>query len=263
VTPVDRAEPWLPLVAVGLTAGLLAGLLGVGGGIVMIPMMLAFLHFDQHAAHATSLAAIIIIATAGAAVFAASGEVDLAVGVTMGLFGVAGSTLGAQVMHRLSVADLKLVFAVIVVAAGVRMLFDVGDATAEPLAEVARFAVAALIGLLAGFGAGVAGIGGGIVMVPARVFLLGMTQHTAEGTSLVAIVLTALAGTRVNLRNRRVHLRPALVMGAAGAAVAPLSAWVAVRIDAPVLARIFGVFVVVAGLQMLVSAVRYRRRPEV
>ncbi len=228
----------------------------------MIPLMLGVLHYDQHTAHASSLAAIIVIAAAGAVTFAASGEIDFTVGIAMGLGGVAGSTVGAQVMHRLSAANLKLVFALVVVAAGFRMLFDGGVSASEPLATAAAVAVGAGIGLVAGFGAGVAGIGGGIVMVPAMVMVMGLSQHTAEGTSLLAIALIAVAGTRVNLRNHRVRLRSALIMGAAGAATAPLAAWTAVRIDASTLARVFGIFVVASGGQMLWSAVRYAHRTD-
>ena len=81
-------------------------------------------------------------------------------------------------------------------------------------------ALAAVIGLVAGVASGVAGIGGGIIMIPAMVFLLGMEQHLAQGTSTLAILFTAVAGTVVNVRNRRVDLKSALVVGLGGSAAA-------------------------------------------
>lgn len=110
--------------------------------------------------------------------------------------------------------------------------------------------VAVTTGFVAGVAAGVAGIGGGVVIVPALVFLLGFDQHTAEGTSLVAIVFSAMAGTRVHLGNARVDLRQGLILGAAGAVAAPVAAHLALTLDADTLQRFFGVLVVYAGSRM-------------
>lgn len=87
-----------------------------------------------------------------------------------------------------------------------------------------RIAAEVLIGAAAGIASGLAGIGGGTVLVPAMVFLLGMDQHTAEGTSLLAILFTAAAATRVNVANRFVDWRAMWILGILGAATAPLAA---------------------------------------
>ncbi len=116
--------------------------------------------------------------------------------------------------------------------------------------------VAAAVGLVAGIAAGVAGIGGGVVMVPAMVFLLGFDQHTAEGTSLLAIVFSAVAGTRVHVGNSRVDLRQGLVLGVAGAVTAPAAAQLALSLDAARLQRLFGVLVVYAGARMAWRSLR-------
>jgi uncharacterized membrane protein YfcA len=108
--------------AVGLAGGLLSGFFGVGGGIVMVPLLVGVLHFGQHEAHASSLAAIFLIAVAAFAGYLSAGEVDLVVGVSLGLGGVVGSILGAQLMHRLSPNTLRGVFAVAMIVAGVRMV---------------------------------------------------------------------------------------------------------------------------------------------
>src|SRR5690606_12524991 len=145
--------------------------------------------------------AIILIALAGAVRFGLAGEVDWSVGLALGVGGLIGSTIGANVMDRLSPAALRALFGVIMGLAGLRLVFG-GDPAAGASPEPLLGAVIGIgIGLDAGIASGVAGIGGGVIMVPAMVFLLGVSQHTAEGTSLVAILFAALAGTRVNLRN--------------------------------------------------------------
>jgi uncharacterized membrane protein YfcA len=93
------------------------------------------------------------------------------------------------------------------------------------------------------------------------VFFLGLSQHNAEGTSLLAICFTALAGTRVNLAHRRVRLPDAFSVGLAGLVLAPIGATVALQLSGPTLARAFGIFVMVVGLRMLFGAIRARRVP--
>jgi uncharacterized membrane protein YfcA len=101
---------------------LLSGFFGVGGGIVMVPLLVGVLHFGQHEAHASSLAAIFLIALAAFAGYLSVGEVDPVIGVSLGVGGVAGSIIGAQLMHRLSPNTLRGVFAIAMVAAGIRMV---------------------------------------------------------------------------------------------------------------------------------------------
>lgn len=89
----------------------------------MVPLLVGVLRFGQHEAHATSLAAIFLIAVAAFAGYLSAGEVDPLVGVSLGVGGVAGSVIGAQVMHRMSPNTLRGVFAVAMIAAGLRMVF--------------------------------------------------------------------------------------------------------------------------------------------
>ena len=88
------------LALIGLAAGLFSGGFGIGGGLVLVPLLVA-VGLDRHRAHATSLAAIVPIAVAGAVAFGLSGEIDLALGILIGAGGVVGSVLGASLMNRM------------------------------------------------------------------------------------------------------------------------------------------------------------------
>lgn len=226
----------------------------------MVPLMVGMLRFDQHRAHATSLAAIVLIAVSGAGRFAFAGEVAWEVGLALGAGGVVGSTAGAHLMNRLSPTVLRVVFGVIMILAGLRMVFSGDPGLGQAPEPLVGAVVGVAIGLVAGVASGVAGIGGGVIMVPAMVFLLGLAQHTAEGTSLVAILFTALAGTRVNVRNRRVDLREAAIIGAVGVLFAQVGASLALAMSAGALSGVFGVFVALVGVQMIVSLYRARKR---
>lgn len=249
------------LLLVGAVAGLLSGLLGVGGGIIMVPLLVGVLGFDQHRAHASSLAAIVLIAVAGSVRFGLAGEIVVPVGLALGIGGLVGSTLGAHLMHRLSPAALKAVFGFVMILAGLRMVLGGDPGPGQPAGELAGALLGVAIGLLAGVASGVAGIGGGVVMVPAMVFFLGVDQHAAEGTSLLAILFTAVAGTRVNLSHGRVDVGQAIVIGLGGVLSAVAGASLALYISGPTLTRLFGAFVTAVGLRMLVRLRRSRRVP--
>lgn len=107
--------------AIGLAAGAASGLLGVGGGLVMVPLMVLFLGIPQHEAHATSLAAIAPIAAAGALVFGSSGRSEPAVAIFLGLGSVPGALIGAELMRRLGERRLRTAFGLFLLLVGALM----------------------------------------------------------------------------------------------------------------------------------------------
>lgn len=112
---------WQPI-AVGLAGGLASGLLGVGGGIVIVPLLVAQLGLAQRQAHATSLAAIVPAALVGAAIYAAAGELTLPAAAALASGSLLGAPLGILVLARTNerlLAGLFLLFSVFV---GVRLL---------------------------------------------------------------------------------------------------------------------------------------------
>lgn len=119
--------------------------------------------------------------------------------------------------------------------------------------------VGGLIGLFAGVMAGIAGVGGGVVMVPAMTEILGLEQQLAQGTSLLAILFTSVSGTYVNVRNRRADLRAALMIGLGGLVAAQFGSQLALATDQLLLRRLFGLLVLVSGVRMIVRWWRGRR----
>lgn len=107
---------------IGVAAGLSSGLFGIGGGTVIVPLLVWRLGFDQHRAHATSLAAIVLIAVAGAVTFAGDGEIDLSIALPLALGGVIGAPLGARFMAGLEADRLKAAFGLLICAVGVSLV---------------------------------------------------------------------------------------------------------------------------------------------
>lgn len=112
----------LALLAIGLAAGMLAGLLGVGGGIVMVPAMVLFVGFDQHVAQGTSLLVIIPAATLGSFTHHRHGRLALRDAAALAAGGVLGALLGSVIALSLDEELLQRLFAILILAVAFRML---------------------------------------------------------------------------------------------------------------------------------------------
>jgi len=109
------------------------------------------------------------------------------------------------------------------------------------------------IGLLAGVLAGMLGVGGGVILVPGMVLLLGVEQHTAQGVSLAVITLMALVGAFTHYRQENVRLGLALWIIPAAVIFSFLGGLVADTIDASLLRQIFGALLIVTGIVMVLG----------
>jgi len=108
-----------------------------------------------------------------------------------------------------------------------------------------------LIGLVAGALAASLGVGGGIVYVPALVTLFAFAQHEAQGTSLAVIIPTTALAATIHGRAGRVDWRTAILLGCGGVVGGLLGARVALSLEAPVLRKMFAMFLVVMAIRML------------
>jgi uncharacterized membrane protein YfcA len=115
------------------------------------------------------------------------------------------------------------------------------------VALILRDALAVAGGFVIGVISGVVGIGGGILLVPMMVLGFGFPQHLAQGTSLAAIIPTAIVGASTHQRQRTVVWRAVLLLGGAGVVGAVAGAVVALSLPKDLLARLFGAFLLFAA----------------
>lgn len=110
------------LVLIGLVAGLFSSLFGVGGGIVIVPLLIIGAAFGTKEATATSLGAIVITALAGVTLYALRGKVDVGYAAVVGIPAMGGAILGAAAQQRLSSRALAVAFSVLLAAVGVWLI---------------------------------------------------------------------------------------------------------------------------------------------
>ncbi len=244
----------------GFVTGLAGGLFGVGGGIVLVPMLTAFFALTQHQAHGTSLGAIGATAVAGLVVYGLNGNVAWLPAGVLALASLPAAKLGAKLAARTSRKRLMLAFAVFVVLVAARILWRAPAGSAEHALTgltglAAALGVGASVGLLSGF----MGVGGGVIAVPALTLLFGMSQQMAQGTSLALILVTAPFGALEHHRQGHVATRllPGLTLGALLGA--PLASIAAQGLHQESLARGFAVFLLANAARMIWVALRASR----
>ena len=215
--------PWelLPLLSLGIVAGLLSGLLGIGGGLVFSRLLLA-LGLSPHQALATSTLAILPTTMAGSWAHLRSGQVParavlaIAAGAIAGalVFSRAGDNL--QGWHLLSLQ--ALMYGVLTLVISPRRS-DSADAQAQlPIVGLTG------VGLVGGWSRGLLGLGGGLVMVPLMVQVLGIRVYQAIRLSTIAVCASAATAAITFTGDGRGNLGMGLMLGGAAALAAQWSA---------------------------------------
>jgi hypothetical protein len=187
--------------AIGFAAGILGGLIGLGGGLIMVPLLVGLLKLNQCSAHGTSLAVLIFTGLSGAITYGCHGQVDWPAAATLAVPAVLTAAAGARLAARLPDWKLKKAFGFFLIFCSALLLF-------KPLLEdmlgvlpLYVFMTALIVtGVLTGFFSGLMGVGGGTIMVPAMILLAGFSQHVAQGTALLVMVPVGFVGALTHWR---------------------------------------------------------------
>lgn len=181
------------VLALGLTVGVLVGLLGIGGGVLLVPAMVYLLHFDQHLAQGTSLFILLPPTGLGALrQYWRAGQVDVRAGICCAIGFLLGGYVGGRVAVPMSSDSLRAIFAFFLLLSAVLLWGKTERRPEPPTRPHSESPFRALRILLSaafcGVAAGMVGIGGGVLLVPLLALLFGFDQHRAQGTSLIALI---------------------------------------------------------------------------
>ena len=190
------------LFAIGLVAGFFSALFGVGGGIVVVPLLILLVGFAERPAMATSLASIGLIAAVGTISYAIRGDVHVGYGLLLGTAGRGSERSPAPRCSSASQARCS--------ATASRPCSPRSESGCSSDGDRRRHRASACSQERS---AGLFGVGGGLIFVPTLVLLFDLGQVDAEATSLLAILPVVIAGTWRQHRYGNVRWRTALVIG--------------------------------------------------
>jgi len=250
----------LTLALIGLGAGFLSGLFGVGGGTVIVPALVAFLAFDRRLAAGTSLLAIVPTSIVGVISYAIGGNVHWPTAGILAIGTVVGAQIGTWLLARLSQQVLRWAFVIFLVVVAVQLVLTVpvrGDAVVLTW-PLALGLVA--VGLVTGVLSGLLGVGGGVIVVPAMILLFGYSDLIAKGTSLLMMIPTALSGTIGNVKRNNVDVRSGLLIGVGACVTVTLGSLTAGAISPQLANILFVAFLAFLIVKTVLEALKARRQ---
>lgn len=270
---------------VGVLIGIASGLLGIGGGTVMVPIFRLAFEMSATMSTATSLFAIIPTSISGAISHVKGKTCIPALGIAAGLGGACMSPIGVW-LAQLSPDWLVMLAAALIIgysainmfkkafklrpagqpatgvdAAAAASLTSSGDAAAAaPTADDSSLSrkqllQGAAIGLVAGLASGYVGVGGGFIMVPLMLSIIGIPMRKASGTSLIAVMILAIPGVIEQgiIGNINYLAGIAIVIGTIPGAV--IGARLVTKVPERTLRLLFGCFLIAAAVMLVLNEV--------
>jgi uncharacterized protein len=250
---------WILIIAGGAAAGVFGSLLGLGGGILIVPLLTLGFGLDLREAVGVSLVSVIMTSSAAAGVYLERHVADLRLGMRLELFTAIGALVGGTIAFLLDERFLSMLFAVLLVYVALSMGRSRTSETEAGGSDGRSYEVRNLpLGMVGATGAGVAsallGIGGGIVKVPLMHLAMGVPLRVATATSNLMVGITAAAGAAIYLA--RGEIDP-YVAGPTAIGVfvgASLGSRLAHRVDLRILRWLFVVVLLYTAVQMFLRA---------
>lgn len=266
-------ETIIILFCIGIAAGILSGLFGVGGGIIIVPSLLAvysFNHFDSpylmHISIATSLFTIIFTSISSAHKHFGHGNVEWKAALYIGLSSAVTVFLFSKIAILLPGEILKHTFSAVLIIVALKMLFDKkGKSEDNTKDQPETFSpwISLGIGTLSGAIAAFSGLGGGVFVIPLMHYLMKVPFKKAIGTSSAAILITAAAGVisyfinspagAVNIPYSfgMVDTISALPVIAASIPFARVGVYINKKTHHYLLTKLFAVFIIIVSLKLI------------
>lgn len=243
----------------GALLGALLGLLGGGGSILAVPALVYGMGFDVEQAIPISLIVVAAASAVGALPKIRAGQVRWRMAGIFAAAGIPATVAGSAVSRHLPQSALLVGFAVVMVVAGIRMLTDQGATGTACTIEAGRVNWRRCVprsvgaGLLVGILTGLFGVGGGFLIIPALVVLLGVEMSAAIGTSLLIIIANSVTGIVSHLDAISVDWPVTIAFVAAAMATSLVAAHLGTRADTARLQRWFAYVVFAIAAYVLID----------
>jgi len=249
------------LLLTGLFAGFVGGLLGIGGCSIMLPILVFVYNYSEAVAIGTTITAVVLTALSGALAHMRIGNVDKRTALVVGFAGVAGAAIGDAIFVLLvgspSILDLVLGFAFLY--ASLRMVVEglrgIGKGVTEGDKVPGTQATKAAIGLATGITSGIVGLGGGYLLVPLFIYVLGSPIRIAIGTSLLSFLPLAITSAAPKLFMGQADPLAAIALGLGTIVGAQIGAKLVPKVPSKTLKLSFGIVFLTVSIKFMAKSV--------
>ncbi len=261
---MEMMEILLPLL--GFVIGTVASMVGIGGGVFIVPLLTLLYGFSPPEAVGTSLATIVFTSLASTGNYARQKRIYYKTGLILAITTVPGAFLGAYLTSIIEAQLLGLIFGVFLFIVALRMIFEISfsrrkhsdmerNACSESsLLELkSKILLGSILSFFGGLSSGLLGIGGGSLLVPIMTLAMNIPMHITVATSMFTMVFTSISGgTQHYLQN---HIRVGFVLLLALGTIfgAQLGAYMSNRISSRTLRRTFGIVLILVSIRMILK----------
>lgn len=264
-------EILLPIL--GFLIGAVSSMIGVGGGVFIVPLLVLFYEFSPAQAAGTSLTTIIFTSLASTVNYARQKRIYFKIGLVLAMATVPGACLGAYLTSIMEARLLGSIFGVFLFFVALRMIFNLSfsrskqshmkKSTGNPLmySESSLFdsrreiLVGVTLSFFGGVSSGLLGIGGGSLLVPIMVLAMNMPIHIVVATSMFTMIFTSIAGVTQHFSLNNISFEYALLLVLGTVFGAQLGAYTSKKISSSNLRKIFGTVLIIISIRMILKYV--------
>jgi len=241
------------LVPLGFAAGVLGSILGLGGGIIVVPV-LTFFGYSPTLAASTSLFAAFSNAVASTISYTRQKRIQFSIGLKLGLLSIPGTILGAYISSGITPSLFKILFGLVLIVSAIYIFINrkIESKQHNQSKQVMLFAVGA--SFFAGIISSLFGIGGGIVFVPLMVIVMGLSMKEAAPTSQFILLFASAAGLAAHSALGHPDFIQALLLAAGAFAGGFVGARLSVDIKEKRLKILVSIVMVAASIKLFIDS---------
>jgi uncharacterized membrane protein YfcA len=243
------------LIVVGFAAGTIGSMMGVGGGIIMVPA-LTVLNLPPTQVSSTSLIAVTSTSVSSTIEYSRQRRIDYRLSLELGACAVPGGILGAILSDYIPEDTFKLYFGIILIFTGLYILYKnhILNQRAIKKRSVILLSIVFIAAFCAGIISSLFGVGGGIIFVPAMVIVLGLTMHRAAATSQLTLLLTSLSGVFTHSLLGHPQYLQALALSAGAFFGAQIGARISMMTKEVLLQKLLAIMLIAVALTYILDA---------
>ena len=242
---------------IGIVIGFLSGIFGIGGSLITTPILKTFFSLPDLIALATPLPVVIPTAVAGAVGYMKKGVINKNIAIASIIGGLPATIIGSFATKFIASKWLMVLTGIFLIFVAIKMLYGkrLKETTLTKNVPVSVFA--GIIGFVAGIFSGLLAVGGGIILIPAYVLLLGLTMQEAASTSLVCIAFFAIPGTIVHSYLGHIDWHIVLNLSVGVIPASYIGSKIALIAKSQQLQFLFSMFLMIFGIYFIFHTCRY------
>ncbi|HWR39623.1 MAG TPA: sulfite exporter TauE/SafE family protein [Patescibacteria group bacterium] len=249
----------LLMLLLGFSVGAFGTLIGVGGGFILVPLFLLAFHWSPQHAVGTSLTIVLMNAVSGTFAYIRQRKVYYDAAIRFSLATLPGAFIGSYLAQYFTSDSFRITFGVFLVGIAALMYFRSSAKQGNISFDEKTFSYNRPLGIgisvVVGFLSSILGIGGGIIHVPAMVYVLGFPAHVATATSHFVLAISAFSGVISHYALGNILLEPALTIGVGAVLGAQFGARLSLKVKSPMILKLLAVALLILGVRLVLIAV--------